>query len=117
MTARMQTVRTAAIVVVTLAMNALLDLTLDLPMLVRWGIALLAVLVVLRVLDRRGPALRGGDEARRVPPDGRPVRRGSGRPGGAARRLTPSALAVVGTRLGVTPLTGPRGGSSTHPTP
>jgi hypothetical protein len=71
MTARARTLRGVTIVVVAVVVNALLDLTLDLPILVRWGIALVAVLLVLRLTDRRDAAPRwAGGEERRVPPTG-----------------------------------------------
>jgi hypothetical protein len=69
MTGPGRTLRTLAIVVVALAVNLALDVAFDLPVVVRWAIAVAAVLLLLRLLDRRRPEPRGdADEQRRVLP-------------------------------------------------
>jgi hypothetical protein len=69
MTGPGRTLRTLAIVVVALAVNLAVDVAFDLPVVVRWAIAVAAVLLLLRLLDRRRSEPRGdADEQRRVPP-------------------------------------------------
>lgn len=45
------TLRTVLTVLIALAVNVILDAAFDLPMLVRWGIALGAVLAVVAVIE------------------------------------------------------------------
>ncbi len=47
------TLRTLATLTIAFLVNALLDVAFDLPMLVRWSIAVTVVLVLVAVLDAR----------------------------------------------------------------